>query len=301
MTRAKYKVFNSRQPDWYVNRKGMKFIQTWHGTPLKKLVFDMEDVHSASMSHKKDFYKVSRQWSYLLSDNTFSTEVFTHAFLFEKEKIIETGYPRNDILCLSDQQSKIRKIKESLGIPLDKKVILYAPTWRDDSYYASGQYKFKLELNTDLLKESLEQEYVILLRTHYFVVDQIDSLCKDSFLYNGSRYQDISELYLISDVCITDYSSVFFDYANLKRPIIFYTYDIDKYRDELHGFYIDMESELPGPIVTTSEQVLDAIENINSIQLQYKGRYEKFCERFCNLDDGHASQRVVEWLIRPKS
>ena len=91
LSRAKYVVFNSRQPDWYAKRKDTVFIQTWHGTPLKKLVFDMEDIHSASRTHKEDFYRVSRKWDYLLSDNIFSTEVFEHAFLLDRGKILETG------------------------------------------------------------------------------------------------------------------------------------------------------------------------------------------------------------------
>lgn len=298
LSRAKYVVFNSRQPDWYEKRRNTVFIQTWHGTPLKKLVFDMEDVHSASRTHKEDFYRVSRKWDYLLSDNTFSTEVFEHAFLFDKDKIAQTGYPRNDLLYASNQTEIANKVKKRLGIPLDKKVILYAPTWRDDEYYASGQYKFSLAIDIKALKENFGEEYVLLLRTHYFVVDQVDSFCKDSFVYNGSRYQDITELYLASDICVTDYSSVFFDFANLRRPILFFTYDLEKYREELHGFYIDMESEVPGPLLQTNEELIEAIKNIDEVENTYKEKYQKFYDRFCSIDDGHASERVVEELIR---
>ena len=298
LARSKFLVFNSRQPIWYNKRKESVFIETWHGTPLKKLVFDMEDVHSASLTHKEDFYKVSRKWDYLLSDNAFSTKVFEHAFLFDKDKIVEYGYPRNDLLYNSNTDEIAAKVKQKLGIPQEKKVILYAPTWRDDEYYSHGKYKFSLAIDIEQMKQRLGEEYVLLLRTHYFVVDQVDSLCGDGFVYNGSRYQDITELYLVSDICVTDYSSVFFDYANLRRPILFFTYDLEKYREELHGFYIDMETEVPGPLLQTNEELIQAIEHINDVEETYKERYNTFYNRFCGIDDGHAAERVVENLIR---
>lgn len=298
LARSKFLVFNSRQPIWYNKRKESVFIETWHGTPLKKLVFDMEDVHSASLTHKEDFYKVSRKWDYLLSDNSFSTEVFEHAFLFDKEKIVEYGYPRNDLLYADNADEIAGIVKQKLGIPQGKKVILYAPTWRDDEYYSHGKYKFSLAIDIEQMKQRLGEEYVLLLRTHYFVVDQVDSLCGDGFVYNGSRYQDITELYLASDICITDYSSVFFDYANLKRPILFFTYDLEKYREELHGFYINMETEVPGPLLQSNEDLIQAIEHINDVEETYKERYNTFYNRFCGIDDGHAAERVVEKLIR---
>lgn len=298
LARSKYLVFNSRQPIWYNKRKESVFIETWHGTPLKKLVFDMEDVHSASLTHKEDFYKVSRKWDYLLSDNAFSTEVFEHAFLFDKEKIMEYGYPRNDLLYADNADEIAKRVKDKLGIPLDKKVVLYAPTWRDDEFYSNGKYKFSLAIDIDQMRQRLGEEYVLLLRTHYFVVDQVDSLCGDGFVFNGSRYQDVTELYLASDICVTDYSSVFFDFANLRRPILFFTYDLEKYREELHGFYIDMETEVPGPLLQTNEELIQALEHINDIEENYKERYNRFYDRFCGVDDGHAAERVVEKLIR---
>jgi CDP-glycerol glycerophosphotransferase len=109
----------------------------------------------------------------------------------------------------------------------------------------------------------------VLLRTHYFIADSIDVTGIEDFAVNVSKYNDISELYLISDILITDYSSVFFDYANLKRPILFYTYDLDKYRDMLRGFYMDIEKEVPGPLLFTTEEVAEAILNINDISADY--------------------------------
>ena len=158
--------------------------------------------------------------------------------------ILNTGYPRNDILYSIDRDQIAAIIRRNLGIPKDKKTILYAPTWRDDEFYGKGKYKFKLHLNLELMKKELKDDYVILIRTHYFIADSIDVSDLSGFAYNVSKYDDISELYLISDILITDYSSVFFDFANLKRPMLFFTYDLEKYRDVLRGFYIDIEKEV---------------------------------------------------------
>lgn len=298
MTRSKYWVNNMRQPKWYPKRKGNVFLETWHGTPLKKLVFDMEDVYSASPTYKAEVYSQSRKWDYLVSDNPFSTEVFQSCFMFPKEKILEYGYPRNDLMHHPRKDKIAEKIRKKVGVPEGKKTILYAPTWRDDEYYGKGQYKFKLQLDLKRLREEFGGEYVILLRTHYFIADSLDVTGVEDFAINVSKYSDITELYLISDICITDYSSVFFDYANLKRPILFFTYDLEKYRDVLRGFYIDIEKEIPGPLLYTNDEVVDAIKNIDKINEQYHERYEEFYNRFCALDDGHAARRIVEKVFR---
>ena len=300
LARAQYLVFNVRPPLWYRKREEQTFLETWHGTPLKRLVFDQEEVTAASPKYKQEFYAQRKDWDYLISANDFSTETLARCFMFENE-MLPYGYPRNDIMYASNKEEIAVDIKKKLGIPLDKKTILYAPTWRDDEYYGKGKYKFTLKLDLDLLKKRLGDEYVILLRTHQYIADALDITGMEGFAYNVSKYDDISELYLISDICITDYSSVFFDYANLRRPVLFYTYDIEKYKNQLRGFYIDMNTEVPGPLLYTSEEVVEAIENIEQINEQYKERYDTFYNRFCHLDDGNASKRVVERVFfQPK-
>lgn len=297
LARCGYMVFNSRQPVWTVKREGNVFLQTWHGTPLKKLVFDIEDISSATPKYKQQVYKQSRNWDYLIAANGFSSVTFKRCFMFENT-ILNTGYPRNDILYSPDRDQIAAIIRNRLGIPMDKKTILYAPTWRDDEFYGKGKYKFELQLDLDLLKRKLGDEYVILIRTHYFIADYIDVSDLLGFAYNVSKYDDISELYLVSDILITDYSSVFFDFANLKRPMLFFTYDLEKYRDVLRGFYIDIEKEVPGPLVLTSQEVVDCIKDIDIIKEKYKERYQEFYNRFCSWEDGQASKKVVESVFR---
>lgn len=293
LARCKYNIFNVRQPEWVKKRDGNVFLQTWHGTPLKKLVFDQEEVMAASPLYKAQFYKQSRIWDYLISANHFSTNAFRSAFMYDKE-ILEYGYPRNDLMYHPDRDNITADLKKKLKVPEGKKTILYAPTWRDDEYYGRGEYKFTLKLNLRLLRQELGDDYIVLLRTHYFIADNLDVSGLEDFVVNVSKYDDITELYLISDILITDYSSVFFDYANLKRPILFYTYDLDKYRDMLRGFYLDIEKDVPGPLLFTDEEVVEAVKNIDYISIDYKAKYDEFYEKFCSLENGHASEMVAK-------
>lgn len=297
---AKYIVNNMRQPKWFIKRKGSYYIETWHGTPLKKLAFDMKDISSASHLYKAILYHQSRQWDNLITDNPFSYNVFQHAFMYPRTKMLKSGYPRNDILNSSHKGNKIKQIKTKLGIPLDKKVILYAPTWRDNQFFSAGHYKFTLTLNIPLLKKYLSKDYVLILRTHYFITNHIDTSKYGNFVYNESNYNDISELYLISDILVTDYSSVFFDYATLKRPILYYVYDYNSYAKVLHGFYLSMQKDLPGPLIKTSKGILHAIQNIDQIKKRYAQRYNRFNKEFNVWDHGNASAKVVKALLKHK-
>lgn len=294
---AKYQVINMRQPKWFLKRPGTKFLATWHGTPLKHLVFDMDNVASANPHYKAIFYHQSRQWDYLVTANQFSVDVFEHAFMYPTQRMLPTGYPRNDILNAPDKQARTQAIKQRLGIPLDKKVILYAPTWRDDDYYGVGDYKFTLKLDIARLQRELGHEYVLVLRTHYFITEHLDTTGFGDFVYNESSYDDISELYLISDVLITDYSSVFFDYAILKRPILFFVYDYEKYESVLRGFYLDMTTDLPGPLLKTNDAVVDALHHLPALKQRYAATYHRFSHRFNAWEDGHATQRVVDTVF----
>ena len=132
---------------------------------------------------------------------------------------------------------------------------------------------------------------VVLFRAHYLVASVFDFEKYRGFVYNVSDYDDISELYIVSDLLVTDYSSVFFDYANLKRPVLFYMYDLEKYRDEIRGFYIGLE-ELPGKIIEDEKSLCREINN-SLENFEYSEKYRLFNEKFNSLDDGNASCRVA--------
>ncbi len=300
MARAQYWIFNTRQPLSLKKRRETMYLQTWHGTPLKRLGLDMDEVHMPGTNteqYKKNFSAQAKEWNYLLSPNLYSSTIFKRAFDF-RGLLLETGYPRNDLLYAPDRQQQAGQIKQSLRLPPGKKVILYAPTWRDDEFVTKGQYRFNLKLDLKQMQSRLGDDYIVLLRMHYLIAEHLDLTAFDGFAYDVSAYGDIAELYLISDLLITDYSSVFFDYAHLNRPMLFFTYDLEKYASVLRGFYFDFEAVVPGPLLKESDQVIDYIEDIATQSKQYEEKYTAFQERFCSLDDGKASQRVVDGLFR---
>lgn len=297
LAKSRYWIFNCKTYPFMIRKNDQVYLQTWHGTPLKRLAHDIQ------ISSDAKFYRSGlnaqemqstydddvKKYTYMIAPNSFCTRVFQSAFGIEKERLIETGYPRNDILINADEQKK-QEIRARLGIPEGKKVLLYAPTWRDNSFVAAG-YTFELQADFRKWKEMLADEYVLLFKPHYLIINKFsDTEELNGFLYNVDASSEISDLYLIADVLVTDYSSVFFDYAILGRPIYFYMYDLDSYREELRGFYIDIYSDLPGDIYEDEETMLKDIHEGNFD----RERLSQFNARFNEHEDGHASQRVID-------
>jgi CDP-glycerol glycerophosphotransferase len=294
MAIAKVWVSDSRMPKWLIKRDGVTYIQTWHGTPLKKLALDM-DVLSMGGSvdvdkYHDNFVANTRTWDYLISQNAFSTETFRRCFAFDKQ-MLEIGYPRNDVLFRDNNSDAIADLKRQLGLPQGKKIILYAPTWRDDQFYQKSIYKFTSEMDYDRMKAELGDEYVMIVKFHYLVKDNIDWSKYGDFIYEFDQHQDIAQLYLVSDLLITDYSSVMFDYSLLKRPMFFFAYDMENYKTNLRGFYFDFLATAPGPIVETTDALTEAILTYDAGAWQDK--YDAFAKRFNHADDGTASEKVA--------
>ncbi|MBT3119823.1 CDP-glycerol glycerophosphotransferase family protein, partial [Bacillus inaquosorum] len=220
--------------------------------------------------------------------------IFKRAFKFNK-RVFELGYPANDIFFKKDISGLRDELKEKVGIPKDKKVILYAPTWRDNESSASWQHSFEIKINLNDFMERLSDEYILLLRMHHLISDSI--VIPDEYkdhIFNVSSYDDIQELYVISDILITDYSSVFFEFANTKKPILFFAYDYNLYKEEIRGFYLDMKKDLPGPILQSSEELLNSIKNIKQVELEYKSSYDKFIKKYCEIEDGNSARKIIE-------
>lgn len=299
--RAQYWVNNARLATWMKRPENTHYLQTWHGTPLKKLGIDIEEVHmpgTKTDTYRKNIVEESKNWSYLVGPNAYSSEILARAFAFDGE-VIESGYPRNDVLT-NYSPEQVEKIRHSLNIPKDKKVILYAPTWRDDQFFKKGKYRFEFQFDLDKMKQQYGDDFVLVVRMHYLVAEQFDFAAYDGFIIDASDYYDIADLYLISDLLITDYSSVFFDYATLNRPIIFYMYDLDDYRDRLRGFYFDIESEAPGKIVKTEDELFLEMTRALAEGHLDTDQFNRFAERFCEWEDGHSTERVVNRVFYNK-
>ncbi|MWA07461.1 glycosyltransferase [Actinomadura sp. LD22] len=297
LAQARYVVSNDDMPKDYVKREGQSYVQTWHGTPLKRIGFDIEQVRFASGDAYLDHLAADvAKWDLLLSPNPFSTEVLARAFRYDGE-VLTSGYPRNDLLFAPDTAERISRIREHLGIAADKRVVLYAPTWRDDQFHGGGRYRFNMRLDVARAREQLGDDHVLLIRGHHLMADDVHGPALGDFAMNVTSYPEITDLYLISDILVTDYSSAMFDFACTRRPIVYFTYDLAEYRDQLRGFYFDLEAEAPGPLLSTSDEVIAAIRDIDTISADYKASYDAFVERFCAFDDGRAAARVADRLV----
>jgi len=288
MTRAKYWVDNQGMAHLAPKRKGQIYLQTWHGTPLKKMGIDQNNIsHGQALSRLKS--QVSA-WDYFITPNRYSTEIFRRAFLYKKD-ILETGYPRNDILVKKPVEV-CEKVRKHFGISSEQRVVLFAPTFRDwnkHSYYKT----FK---DIQLLSQQVDDNTVILLRLHYLLAARASQIELPKNVINASLYPDIQELYLITDILITDYSSVMFDFAVLKRPIILYCYDLEEYLYH-RGTYFDIVKYAPGPVCRTIEEVIHTLEKQGDLT-EYNSALNRFVQKFGSLEDGNASKRVIEKVFK---
>ena len=299
-TRAKYWVVNSMIPLQIGKRKQQVMLQTWHGTPLKRLRGDIvQDTQGVLNTHDdlvKKNHLDSTRYDYFVVPSPRTVKNFVSAFALPVKKnrrlVLETGYPRNDFLH-SYTRSEVATIRRRLKLPRDKKVILYAPTWRDDQYSDELGFVYEPPIDFARLRAELGGEYVVLFRAHYFVADTYDFSRHEGFVYNVSSVDDINELYIVSDVLITDYSSVLFDFANLQKPMLFFMYDRVHYQKELRGFYFPPE-ELPGDIVTTQTDLMNHLKDLEAYHQRTKSKLNSFHKTFNPLDDGRATQRVIE-------
>jgi CDP-glycerol glycerophosphotransferase len=299
LEKSQFWISNARFPTWVKKPSYVTYIQTWHGTPLKKLGLDIENVSmpgTTTVKYHKNFVREANRWDALVSPNDYSTQIFRSAFGFNNQ-ILKIGYPRNDEL-INTQPEDIDAIKEQLGIPLDKKVVMYAPTYRDNQFAEKGKYTFELPFDLDDFRKSFGDDTVLILRMHYLISNALDISDYSDFVYDYSNYPNISDLYLVSDLLITDYSSVFFDYAYLKRPILFYPYDYHLYKEELRGFYLNYEKDLPGKIAENSKQLLEEINHaLAHPDMAANEKFMNFYNRFCAINDGLSSLKVVNYVM----
>ncbi|MER8184056.1 CDP-glycerol glycerophosphotransferase family protein [Kitasatospora sp. NPDC094015] len=293
---AKYVVTSTHLPPFFTRRPGQVVLQTWHGTPLKRIGHDFEKVWFTDSEYLEHLEAEVPQWSLLVSACRWSTPVLRRAFRFEGE-ILETGYPRNDLLFAPDREKTAERVRERLGLPEGKKVVLYAPTFREDRRRPQDGYQLDLRLDLAAARAALADDQVLLVRGHEATCGQVPG-AGDGYVWDVGSYPDMAELLLIADVLVTDYSAAMFDFANTGRPILFFTYDLEHYRDNLRGFSFDFEAQAPGPLLATSAELVAALGRVEEATAEYREKYAAFREVYCDLDDGQAAARVVDALLK---
>ena len=311
--RSRYLVANDHMPRTYSKRAGQLYVQTWHGTPLKRIGYDIGEPKFASGGGYYDYLAHDvAQWDLLLSPNPFSTPIMREAFRFTGE-ICETGYPRNDALAASHPANgetgprepgrtdlvsgRAAQVRRLLGLPPGRRVAMYVPTWRDGQFDDSGRYRLDFRLDLHAARQRLAAGYVLLIRGHHLMASGIPTITEPGFALDVTSYPDIADLLLVTDVLITDYSSVMFDFAPARRPMLFFAYDLEQYRDEVRGFYFDFEAIAPGPLLATSDEVISVLADIDAVAARYRKAHAEFVARFCPLDDGKAAERACDRIF----
>jgi CDP-glycerol glycerophosphotransferase len=285
---ADYIVSNTYLLQRFEKKPGAVYLQTWHGTTLKRIGHDI-DIPRFILEYEVTSEDDVRRWDWLISPNEFSNPILEQ--VYPGVRLLKTGYPRTDQLA-SPQAGELReRIRRELGLRPEQRAVLYAPTFRDDDI------GLRFALEPRMLEDALDADTVVLARSHA-MTPGADSDGDREGWRDVTAYPDIADLHLAADVLITDYSSSMFDFAVTGKPLLFYTYDLEHYRAH-RGFCFDFENESPGPLLRTPEQVVAALGDLESVTAQYAGRYEAFRRRFCHWDDGHASERVVDAVFGP--
>lgn len=266
---------------------GNTVVQLWHAPGAFKKFGGSVDFES-----RPGLKKAGENTDFLIISSKNIQDYYSEAFQIPKSKIKPLGLPRADYYFEDHDINDLKsKFFEKYGVSEDKKIILYAPTFRDEEKY-NNVFNF---LDLKKFNESLGDEYILALRLH----PKIKDFYKDDISAKGkyidcSDYASEQELLLISDILITDYSSIMIEFAMLSKPIVFFTYDFDSYLNKERGFYFDFKSTVPGPVVYDSDQLIDVIKN-NDFD---KSKMSEFVKTQFDAIDGQSSKRVVDFLLK---
>ena len=281
-------VANSHiQLDRWRKKPGSRYLQTWHGTPLKRIHRDAAWLPPDHLLAELD--EDIARWDLLITPSAAATDLLRSAFRYTGE-VLETGYPRNDVLSAPDADARRARVRAALGIEPGATAVLYAPTYRDDE--ADGGVDAALGLDVAALAEQLGDDAVLLLRLHSFMGHQTRP-ASSGRVQDVSGYPDISDLYLAADVLVTDYSSSMFDFAVTGRPVVLYVYDLEHYEGRLRGFTFDLRTGAPGPVVQDQAALTEALLDLPAVASAHAEDRARFVARWCALEDGHASERVI--------
>lgn len=285
---SRFVVTNYWLPGEFSRRPGQVVVQAWHGTPLKLLGND-RPMREQEEGYRDETSRQVAQWSFLISQNEHSSQTFRNAYGYTGE-ILEVGYPRDDVLVGARGAARAIAARRRLGLSPKGKVILYAPTFRD------GVEKMVRYLDHEAVVAALGRGTTLLIRGHTNTIKHGGDLAGKGIL-DVTTYPEITDLYSAADVCITDYSSVMFDFSITGKPILFFVPDLEEYRETLRGMYFDLGEISPGPMLETTDDVVAALSTLPQVTAEYADRYAAWQARFNAWDDGRASSRVVDALL----
>ncbi|MGL4848769.1 MAG: CDP-glycerol glycerophosphotransferase family protein [Clostridium sp.] len=269
-------------------REKTKVIQVWHACgAFKKFGFSIIDKKfGANKSYANDM-GIHKNYSKVIVSSKEVIKHYGEAFNMEPKNIIPIGVPRTDIFFNNEEIEKVKeKLYKKYPKIRDKKIILYAPTFRGESQKeAKGSIRFDIKR----VLEELDEDYVIVLKMHPFVKERFDNI--DERVVDMSDYKFINDILCITDTLITDYSSIVFEFALLERKIIMYADDLEGYIDE-RDFYYDYEEFVPGEIVKDTEELILALGKETDIE-----KIREFKNKFFDEADGKASERFLDVLV----
>lgn len=285
---AKIWIDNSRKLGYIIKRKKQYYIQTWHGGIALKQVEKDAEAH-LDADYVQSAQKDSAMVNLMISNSRFCTDMYRRAFWYDGE-IMECGSPRVDILftCQADQK---KEIKEKLGLQAEDHMILYAPTFRQD--LGTECYKLDFKQILKALSHGGEQ-WKFAVRLHPNISDKADFLQYDDEIINATSFPDMYELLAVSDILITDYSSVMFEAGFAKKPVFLFATDIEDYKQD-RNFYFDLE-QLPFPLATTNEELIGHIEHFS--KSEYEASVAEFNQSLGLNETGHASEKVSERILQ---
>jgi CDP-glycerol glycerophosphotransferase len=278
LARSKYLVTNNNLPEFFSKRDGQVYLQTWHGTPLKRLGSDIT-TGAASSFYVSAMAREAAGWDYLVSPSPFCSEVLPRALGFSG-KVLESGYPRNDRL-VTDSETRGR-VRASLGVSDSEVLVLYAPTWRDSKRTMSGAWA-----GVNFFDASLPAGFRLMFRGHNNTKSAHKSALAGGAI-DVTNYPDVTDLFLAADVLVTDYSSVMFDFSVTGKPMAFLVPDLAEYEAN-RGFYFDFRAEAPGPLFFSASELVAALGNLGD----YSAKYSAWQKKFNPHEDGKSAVRVV--------
>jgi CDP-glycerol glycerophosphotransferase len=291
---SRFVVVNGHLPQWFERRPDQIVVQTWHGTPLKRVGLDALRGHSGRRAAEPRWRAEVRNWQYLVTAGPHASAALQSAYEPPAE-VLELGSPRADILHAPGREQRAAEMRRRLGLSPDQRVVLYAPTFRDHLLGRDRRYRFELRLDLARLRSVLGDDGVLLLRKHHDVDDALPTT-PDGVVRDVSRHPDGTELLLAADVLITDYSSMLFDFVPLRRPVLLFAYDLEDY-ERRRGLYLDLRHEAPGPVLRTSHEVAEALLDLDAVHDAHRDAADAFASAYAPHDDGRAAARVVDAVL----